>query len=377
MRKIKRIELPFKIKRPVLALGSQTQNTVCFACGTTAYMSPVHNNLSNPADFLRFRQAVKLFLKKNPKIIAYDLHPEYQSTQYAQQLNAGRYRLYAIQHHHAHIASCLADNGLTDREVIGVAFDGTGLGNDNRIWGAEFLLCGYKGFQRKAHLKEIPLLGGEKAIEEPWRLSAAWLYQAYQDSFLDLKTDATKIIDKDKWKVLKRMHLSGFNSPLVSSMGRLFDAVGCLVLKKPKADYQAQLAVELESLASLYKPDTSLPFYRFRVSKIKDEYIIDPVPMFKQIIADLKASRPKEKIAYSFHATVARMVERMCLIFRQKQGLECVVLSGGVFQNNLLLKLVLDLLYKGEFSVITHQKLSPDDSAISLGQAAIANFAKD
>jgi hydrogenase maturation protein HypF len=372
MMKINRIRLPFKIKKPILALGAQTKNTVCFACDNFAYVSPAHENLGDPNDFFKFRKAVKFFLKKNPKTIAYDLHPEYQSTQYALSLPAS-YRLLPVQHHHAHIASVMADNQLKNQSVIGVAFDGTGLGNDNRIWGAEFLLCDYKNFQRSAHLREIPLLGGEKAILEPWRLSAAWLYQIYKDAFLNLNIDAIKIINKNKWMVLRRMYLSGFNSPLASSMGRLFDAVAYLVLKKQKVDFQAQLAIELEKCASLYKPDNSLS-YNFRISKSEDKYIIDPASMFKEIIEDLKTGEPKEKIAYCFHLTIAKMAEKICLFLRQRQGLNRVVLSGGVFQNNLLLNLVLDLLYKDEFSVITQQKLPCNDSGISLGQAVIANF---
>jgi hydrogenase maturation protein HypF len=369
------IKLPFKIKKPILALGSQTQNTVCFACGHIAYISDTHGDLSEPGDFSKFRKAAKSFLKKNPKVIAYDLHPGYQSTQYALSLPAG-YRLVAVQHHHAHIACAMADNRIKNQRVIGVAFDGTGLGYDNRIWGAEFLLCDYQNFQRKAHLKEIPLLGLDKAILEPWRLAAAWLYQIYKDAFLNLNAKAVKIIDRDKWKVLKRMYLSGFNSPLASSMGRLFDAAACLVFKKPRIDFQGQLAIELQKRASLYKPHNSSG-YRFRIAKSKDKYVIDPAEMFKEIIRDLKAGEPQEKIAYRFHLTAARMVERMCLILRQSQGLNRVVLSGGVFQNNLLLKLVLDLLYKDKFSVVTARSLPCNDSGISLGQAAVANFIRD
>jgi hydrogenase maturation protein HypF len=332
----------------------------------------VHENLTNPDDFLRFKKTVKLFLKKNPQVIAYDLHPEYQSSRYALSL-PNRFNLVSVQHHHAHIASAMADNQLRNKKVIGVAFDGTGLGSNNRIWGAEFLFCDYKDFKRVAHLKEIPLLGGEKAILEPWRLGAAWLYQTYRDAFLNLKVDAIKIIDKNKWRVLKKMYLSGFNSPLASSMGRLFDAVAYLVFKKQKVDFEAQLAIELQRYAQAYKSDNSLG-YNFRISKNKGEYIIEPLAMFKQIAEDLKAKKSKEEIAYRFHLTVAQMVRRMCLILRKGHNLKQVVLSGGVFQNNLLLKLVLDLLYKDGFTVITPRKLSSNDSGISLGQAVIANF---
>ena len=244
--KFQKIKLPFRLKAPILALGSQAKNTVCFAKGNLAFVSPVHPDLNNPADFLYFKKTVKYFLKKKPKIIACDLHPEYQSVKYAHELSSINRRLSVIQHHHAHIASCMVENGLKNQKVIGVAFDGTGLGPDNALWGAEFLVCDYKSFQRKGHLKEIPLLGQERAIQEPWRVAAAWLYSVYGDRFLNSGINFVKGIDRNKWEVLKKMYLSGFNSPLASSMGRLFDAVASLVLEKQKAGFEAELAVALE-----------------------------------------------------------------------------------------------------------------------------------
>ena len=328
----------------------------------------MHADLSNPQYFLNFQKAAKHFLKKNPKIIAYDLHPEYQSTKFAQNLNAKRYTLYAIQHHHAHIASCMIENGLNNQKVIGVAFDGTGFGINNTLWGAEFLICDYKRFIRRAHLKEIPLLGGQMAILEPARLAAAWLYLIYKDKFLDL----VKGIDKNKWRVLKKMYLSGFNSPLVSSMGRLFDAVASLILEKPTANFEAELAIELEKLAARY--GLVATGYKFNIVKNKDTYILDPRPIFKAIILDLKNKTQKEKIAYRFHLAIAEMIRKACLILRKETNINKVVLSGGVFQNNLLLRLCKDLLYKEGFNVFTHRELSCSDSSISLGQAIIANF---
>ena len=172
--KLKKIKLPFKIKKPILALGPQTKNTVCFGEGNFAYLSPVYLDLSIPKDFSNFERTAKCFLKKRPKIIAYDLHPEYQSTKYALNLKPNTYHLIPIQHHHAHIASCMVENNLNNEKVIGVAFDGTGFGSNNNLWGAEFLIGNYRGFKRAAHLKEIPLLGGERAILEPARIAAVW-----------------------------------------------------------------------------------------------------------------------------------------------------------------------------------------------------------
>jgi len=353
-------------------MGSSTKNVLCFAKGSVAYLGAVHSDLSNPEDFVKFEKEVKYFLKSNPKIIAYDLHPEYGSTKYALKLPEGRYRLLAIQHHHAHIASCMADNGLGNQRVIGVAFDGTGLGADNTIWGAEFLVCDYKNFQRKAHLKEIPLLGGERAIIEPARTAAAWLYSIYKNNFLNLKIDFVKGIDKKKWQILKNMYASGLNSPLASSAGRLFDAVASLVLVKYQAKLEAELAMELEKIAMAANPQAT--GYNFRlIRKSSHAYIIDPALMFKEIVSALKHKEAQEKISYRFHLTVAEIIKKTCLTLRKADKINKVVLSGGVFQNNLLLRLGSDLLRKEGFEVFTHKELSCNDSGISLGQAIIAN----
>lgn len=233
----KRIKLALRIKKPVLALGAQTKNTICFARGKLAFISRIHSDLNSPQDLAEFVQDAKYFLKNKPKTIACDLHPEYQSSKYIT-------LALTIQHHHAHIASCMAENGLKNRRVIGVAFDGTGFGLDGTIWGAEFLICDYKNFKRLAHLKEIPLVGGEKAILEPWRLTAAWL-------------NFPAAIDKGQQ--LRKIYSSGINSPLASSMGRLFDAVGSLVLGKRKANFEAELAMGLEKkLPAIIQKDQAI-----------------------------------------------------------------------------------------------------------------------
>ena len=368
-----KIQLAFKINQPVLALGSHSKNTVCFAKGNWAYLSPGHADLNIPKDFLSFEKQVKYFLRGSPRIIAHDLHPEYQSSKFLGKLSSiHRAARSPIQHHHAHIASCMAENGLGNEKVIGVVFDGTGLGSDGRLWGGEFLICDYKNFKRAGHLKEIPLLGGEKAIQEPYRLAVCWLYSVYKDRFLSLKINFVKCIDKNKWRVLKQMYVSGFNSPRSSSMGRLFDAAAAIILEKCKAGFEAELAIQLEKIAS--KNSQGAAAYNFNIIKQKESYIIDPGIMFKQIIRDIRFKQPREKIAYGFHLTVAEMINKTCLTLRKKSKINKVFLSGGVFQNKLLLRLAAGLLYKQGFEVFTHKRLSCNDSGISLGQAAIANF---
>jgi len=368
----KKIKLPFSVKQPILALGSQTKNTICFLENNLALLSSIHHDLNNPADYLKFEKAVTDLLKKRPKIIAYDLHPEYQSSKYVHHLSPITYNLSPIQHHHAHIASCMVENGLKNDLVIGVAFDGTGLGSDNMLWGAEFLVCNYKNFQRKAHLKEISLLGGEKAILEPWRLAAAWLYSAYKNRFLNLDIGFIKKCDKNKWQVLEKMYLSGFNTPLTSSMGRLFDAVASLTLERDRANFEAELAIELEKSAVSFQ--LSADSYGFKIIKDKGMYILDPIHMFKEIVADLKVKEPKQRIAFRFHLTIAEMIKNICLSLRKETKINKIVLSGGVFQNKLLLSFSLNLLTQEKFNLFTHKNLSCNDSSISLGQAVIANF---
>lgn len=368
----KKILLPFKIKQTVLALGSQTKNTVCFVKDKTAYLSPLRDDLNNPSDFLNFEKVVRYFLRKRPKIITCDLHPEYQSTKYAQDLHPARFKLEFVQHHHAHIASCMTENNLNNQRVIGVAFDGSGLGSDNTFWGAEFLVCDYKNFTRRAHLKTVPLLGQEMAIREPWRLAVVWLYCLYKDGFFNSGLEFTKKIDKKKWRVIKNMYLTDFNSPLASSMGRLFDAAASLIFAEHRTGFEGELAVKLEKIAQDYRLKVSA--YPFKINKEKNMYIIDPLPMFQGIIQDLKTKQEKERIAYSFHLTVAQMIQKICLILRRETGIKRIILSGGVFQNKLLLRLAIDLLYRQDFVVTSHRVLSSNDSSISLGQAVIANF---
>ena len=367
----RKIRLPFKVKYPVLAMGPHTKNTLCFARGEFAYISAIHSSLDNPEDLFSFEKEAKALLKQGPEIIAYDLHPEYQSSKYALSL-AGRYKLVAVQHHHAHIASCMAENGLKNQKVIGVAFDGTGLGEDARIWGAEFLLCDYRGYLRAAHLKEISLLGAEKAILEPWRLAGLWLYGIYKDAFLRLGIDFTRVLPVKKWAILKKLYLSGFDFPLASSMGRFFDAIACIVLAATEARFEAELAIKLEQIAASWHRES--PSYTFKIANVKGSYIVDPAYLLRQIISDLKAREPQEEIAYKFHLSVAQMVLKVCIILRKKYGINKVVLSGGVFQNKLLCTMACVLLQEKDFLVFRHKELSCNDSSLSLGQAMVANL---
>ncbi|MDP2941194.1 MAG: hypothetical protein Q8N85_02940 [Candidatus Omnitrophota bacterium] len=374
---LQEVKLGFKSKRAVLALGTQNKNRLCFLKGNIAFLSAMRADLSDPKDYAGFEKSARYFLRQRPKIIAYDLHPGYMSTKFALDPRHKTHDTRPIQHHHSHIASCMAENGLKNQKVIGVAFDGTGLGIDNTLWGAEFLVADYKNFRRRAHLKEIPLLGGERAIIEPWRVAAAWLDAAFKGRFLRLRVDLVKKIKAADWQALKKISRFGFNSPLASSMGRLFDAVASLITGRLKVDSEAVLARELEKLASGYAPSfLRPPLYSFKLTETAGGYILDPSPLFRKIIVDLQGKESLALIAYKFHLAVAKMIKDTCLLLRKKDKINQVVLSGGVFQNKLLLKLTLDLLRKEKFRVFRHEKLSCGDSSLALGQAVIAGFTK-
>ena len=379
--KLQKIKLPFKVKEPVLALGTQTKNRICFARGNSAYLSPIYPDLNNPDDFLKFKKAVEFFLKKRSRVIAYDLHPEYQSTKYALSIeNSAKgdsYSFSAVGHHHAHIASCMAENGMKNKKVIGVAFDGTGLGDDGTLWGGEFLISDYRGYKRGAYLRPLPLIGGERAILEPWRLLAFWFYQAGGGKFFTLKRAFSRIIEEKKWPVLKKMYIAGVNSPITSSMGRLFDAAGSMILGKPQSRYEAQLAISLEEEAQEFlasRPKRGgQKTWRFRIQKQQKSFVIDPLPVFQGIARELKHRQSKGALAYRFHLSTAQMILDTCVLLRRQRKVNRVVLGGGVFQNKLLTELAGELLKRDHFVLLRHTSLSCNDSSISLGQAAIAS----
>ncbi|MBU0548727.1 MAG: hypothetical protein KJ838_00145 [Candidatus Omnitrophica bacterium] len=371
------IKLPFKVKKAILATGADIKSSLACAYGSSAFISETINDLQVPENFKRFKRQLSLFpasIGCMPRIIAYDKHPEYFSTKYILKLRRDKFsklRFVPVQHHHAHIASCMLENGLKNQKVIGVAFDGTGLGEDQKLWGAEFLIADYSNFKRAAHLRYIPLLGGQKAILEPWRVAAAWLYSCFGKKFLDLDLDFVKGINKKNWQVLEKIWYNNFNSVQASSIGRLFDAVGALVLGIHKVKFEAEAAISLEQLV---RPEFTLKRgYSFSLKNKGGVLIIDPVLVFKQITADLLSGISKEEISARFHLTVARMVRRVCLKIRKDNGINTVVLSGGVFQNKILSGLSANFLEKEGFRTLTHKLMPCSDLSLSLGQVAVAS----
>jgi hydrogenase maturation protein HypF len=298
-------------------------------------------------------------------VVAHDLHPEYLSTKYALDLaeRAGL-RLVGVQHHHAHIASCLADNGVA-ADVIGVAFDGTGYGTDGTIWGGEFLVGGLAAMERAAHLVPVPMPGGAAAIRQPWRMAAAYLDAAYPDGGIpDLDVRRR---NAGQWDAVTTMGRRGINAPLTSSAGRLFDAVAAILGIRDQVNYEGQAAIELEQLAA---PGD---FGGYQVPIGSGAVLgIDGAELVRAVVADLGAGTSRDVIAARFHRAVAELIVAGCVELAARTGLRTVALSGGVFQNLLLLTTVVGRLDQLGFSVLTHSRVPCNDGGISLGQAVVA-----
>ncbi len=373
---------------PILACGAHLKNTFCLAKGNEVFISHHIGDLENLETLVAFEKGIEHFKKLfdvEPKIVAHDIHPEYLSTKYAKELSTLNSQLstVGVQHHHAHIVSCLADNGADNHKVIGVAFDGTGYGEDGNIWGGEFLIADYVDFERKAYLKYIPLPGGEQAIKEPWRMAATYLYETYGEGFLRLNLDFTSRLNKNGWAVLERMIKQRINSPLTSSMGRLFDAVSSLLGLRDEITYEGQAAMELEmTIGDCPKNywrtkravDSGLsPEDKYVINRENGIFIIDPKNIIIGIVEDLKRSVPVGTISFKFHNTIAEIIVDTCQRIGKETGLSEVALSGGVFQNIFLLNRTFNRLIKEGFKVYLHHQVPTNDGGICLGQAVIAN----
>lgn len=369
------IKTGIDFKDEVLACGAHLKNTFCLAKSKEVFLSYHIGDLENLETLTAFEKGIEHFKKLfeiEPKIISHDLHPEYLSTKYAQDLKDLNpdLKTVAVQHHHSHIVSCLADNQKTNHQVIGIAFDGTGFGEDGNIWGGEFLLTDKSDYRRIAHFKYLPMPGGEMAIKQPWRMAASYLSQVYGKKFLDLDIDFVRKIDKNKWQVLEQMINQKVNSPLTSSAGRLFDAVASLIGLRDEINYEGQAAIELEQIIE----EKIESIYNYQVKKDgKGIFIIDPKKIIQGIVADLKDRVSQRIISAKFHNTLADIIVTVCNNISNQTGLNEVALSGGVFQNIFLLEKAVDRLSKQGFKVYTHQKVPTNDGGICLGQAVIAS----
>jgi hydrogenase maturation protein HypF len=369
------INLPFK-SRQVLACGSELKNTFCLTRDGYAFLSQHIADLENMESLQHYRDTIELYKKLfaiEPQIIACDLHPDYLSTRYARELAQANpeLALCPVQHHHAHIVSCMVENGVQEK-VIGVAFDGTGYGSDGCIWGGEFLVADYRRFERLGHLEYVPLPGGDTAIKKPYRTAAGYVYRLLGSDVLD-SLPFIQGIDKLEVELIKKQVDKGINAPLTSSCGRLFDAVSAIIGLRGEIDYEAQAAIELE-MAAMDAETISGSVYPYSVIKSDGVNIIRFGDTLSAIIDDLKRGVALPEIAGHFHQTVSNMIADVCCRIAERTGISRVALSGGVFQNRLLLKLTLDSLDKAGLDIISHQWVPTNDGCISLGQAVVANF---
>ena len=353
-----------RFRRPVLACGAELKNTFCLASADRAFLSHHIGDLENAATLRSFTEGIEHFGRLfgiEPQVVAYDLHPEYLSTKYALDLDLDTC---GVQHHHAHIASCLADNGH-DGPVIGVAFDGTGYGTDGTLWGGEFLVADLASFERAGHLEPVPMPGGAAAIRQPWRMAAAYLRAAFPGG-PPSGLDVVKRNERN-WAVITSMAERGVNAPLSSSAGRLFDAAAALLSVRDTINYEGQAAVELEQLADPGETGS----YRAVIGE-GEPFRIEGASLVRAVTGELAEGAPAPVIAARFHNGIAALIEDGCVLARERHGLDTVALSGGVFQNLLVTERAAARLEARGFRVLLHSRVPCNDGGISLGQAVVA-----
>jgi len=353
----------------ILALGAEQKNSFCIGKGKQAVMSQYIGDMKNPETFRFFIDTIDRFselFRFRPEVIACDLHPDYMSTQHAHYLeDKFKIPLVRIQHHHAHIVSCMAENGL-DEKVIGISLDGTGFGSDGNIWGGEFMINDLKEFTRFTHFDYIPMPGGDKSIEEPWRMAFSYIYKYLGESFDYNSLPLFNSINNHKLDMVKKMIINNVNSPLTSGAGRLFDAVSAILGLCPVASFDSEAPMRLESVIDCETNE----YYPFSLGKT-----IVFAETLKAILNDLT----REKISLisaKFHNTIAQILLEVSLSIRRDTSFTKVILSGGVFQNKYLLEKTLYLLRLNSFKVFNNHHVPVNDGGISLGQLVIASKMK-
>jgi hydrogenase maturation protein HypF len=359
---------------PILAVGGELKNTVCLTKGANAFLSQHIGDLENVESFRFFEEVIahlKRILEIQPRVIAHDLHPDYFSTRWAR-AQAGL-PLIGVQHHHAHVAACMAENHLEGR-VIGFALDGTGYGTDGHIWGGEVVLADYHSFDRAAHFNYVPMPGGAAAIREPWRMAVSYLFHHFGRGFLRFPLPLLRRHAEREIEALLHMVESRINSPLTSSCGRLFDAVAALLGVREQVNYEGQAAIELE-MAMEGPADSSAYPLALREKSVTWE--IGTWPLFEAILRDLRFGLSPAVISRRFHNGLVQCFVQIALLLRERSALNRVCLSGGTFQNTYLSELLETQLLAEGFEVFTHSEVPANDGGLSLGQALVAAYNSD
>jgi hydrogenase maturation protein HypF len=355
---------------PTLAVGADLKNTLAVAEHKYAWLSQHIGDMDDLATLSAFGRAerhLEALTGVTPEIIVADAHPGYRSTAWAHR-NAGDRPVRTVQHHHAHIAAVMAEHGMDGSErVLGFAFDGTGYGPDGAVWGGEVLVADYKGYQRLARLRYVPLAGGDISVLRPYRMALSHLRSAG----LPWDTDLPPVhaCPADERRALAHQLQSGLGCAPTSSMGRLFDAVSALVGVRQVVAYEAQAAIELEGLSR--DADAGATRYAFDIAVEQLPVVVDPAPVLAAVVADLRAGVSPGVIGARFHRAVADLIVELAVA--EGQPNQTVALSGGVFQNALLLRLALDGLRSKGFHVISHRHVPPNDGGIALGQLLVGN----
>jgi hydrogenase maturation protein HypF len=368
------IELPYE-SRQILACGAEEKNTFCLTRDRYAFVSQHIGDMDNEETLEHYENTIGLYqrlFRIRPEIIAHDLHPDYHATGYARRIAAEQdLPAIAVQHHHAHVVSCMLDNGV-QQPVIGVALDGTGYGHDGHMWGGEFMTADANDFQRMCHLDYIPMPGGDSAVRKPYRMALGYLLTLLGE---DAPLSDLPIISKipaNEIEIIKQQLQQKINSPLTSSAGRLFDAVSAIAGIRGEIEYEAQAAIELEMLT----PDDlgGLKPYPFTIEEESGMLIVRLKELIAAIASDVVGGKEKAAVAGRFHLTIAEMITAACGMIGDTTGIKMVALSGGVFQNRRLLNLAGDGLERDGFRVLSHRTVPCNDGGIALGQAVIAHF---
>jgi hydrogenase maturation protein HypF len=366
------LQLPNATERPLLACGAELKNTFCLARGSRAWVGHHIGDLENYETLGSFVEGIEHFQRLfavEPEVVAHDLHPEYLSTKYAREREG--VQLIGVQHHHAHLAACLAEHGELG-SAVGAIFDGTGYGTDGTVWGGELLAGDLADFKRVGMLLPVRLPGGARAIREPWRMACSWLSvagdPAAESSKLAIPLALQGQLEERTWRAVAELARSGLNSPLSTSMGRLFDAVAALCGLRARVNYEGQAAIELEAACDPAERGA----YPISLHGDGELIVIDPRETVRAVVADVHAGLSTGTVASRFHAALAHATVGACARAASSQGTDLIVLSGGVFANRRLLEAVLAGLTAAGLRVLTPERLPAGDGGISYGQAAVA-----